>query len=108
VGTEIAQKIENGEIEDVSVLVLVDVWWVRSKPPTLRGIQKNCLGPCFSGCLVGTSEKDFDKEKEKTVSVLVLVDVWWVPRLFCTKEQKPKNCLGPCFSGCLVGTWRHP
>ncbi len=36
-----------------------------------------CLGPCFSGCLVGT---------KRGIGGITM------------------ECLGPCFSGCLVGT----
>jgi len=38
----------------VSVLVLVDVWWVPFTPSQRSGAKNLGLGPCFSGCLVGT------------------------------------------------------
>ncbi len=63
-----------------------------------------CLGPCFSGCLVGTGVDWKGVTPIYGVSVLVLVDVWWVR----SRQKSPPwggvRCLGPCFSGCLVGT----
>ena len=44
-----------------------------------KSAVETCLGPCFSGCLVGT---------ENAIKVIDL----------------GLACLGPCFSGCLVGT----
>jgi len=63
----------------VSVLVLVDVWWVQPGHKT-NGPGYVCLGPCFSGCLVGTPPHETAKAEDwrENVSVLVLVDVWWV------------------------------
>jgi len=62
-----------------------------------------CLGPCFSGCLVGTVEPPQGDSMEFEVSVLVLVDVWWVLKMN-PGESLVIRRLGPCFSGCLVGT----
>jgi len=39
-----------------------------------------CLGPCFSGCLVGTLRTSIYRGNKMVVSVLVLVDVWWVQK----------------------------
>ena len=48
-----------------------------------------CLGPCFSGCLVGTREKTVGQLREELyVSVLVLVDVWWVQGLSPAETEK--------------------
>jgi len=65
---------------DVSVLVLVDVWWVQMDSEESKHWQKKSLGPCFSGCLVGT-------------------------RILAWITLPEELSLGPCFSGCLVGTY---
>ncbi len=62
------------------------------------------LGPCFSGCLVGTAGEPPAFCERIFVSVLVLVDVWWVRTVLACIYRKEFICLGPCFSGCLVGT----
>ncbi len=67
---------EKAQEQGVSILVLLDVWWVRDLRTHKRPILS--LDPCFTGCLVGTYE-------------------WERVRL----ESK---CLDPCFTGCLVGT----
>jgi len=68
--------------DGVSVLVLVDVWWVHLSLSGMFKLRDYCLGPCFSGCLVGTALWRLRNE----------LTVWG---------------LGPCFSGCLVGTVTH-
>jgi len=66
-------------------------------------MKKACLGPCFSGCLVGTIFNLKEAKHGQYVSVLVIVDVWWVPSEGASPDLY-NRCLGPCFSGCLVGT----
>jgi len=69
-----------------------------------------CLGPCFSGCLVGTGYI-LEGEVGENMSLCLgpcfsgcLVGTTW----FSSQETRwVMMCLGPCFSGCLVGTTSH-
>jgi len=52
------------------------------------------LGPCFSGCLVGTIlVRGIGKVNMEIVSVLVLVDVWWVHEPFLAPADDWTCCL---------------
>jgi len=88
----------------VSILVLLDVWWVQT--PLCGGsvAEQECLDPCFTGCLVGTSKYRLYSAYNNNVSILVLLDVWWVRGQRGRKGAAPPRCLDPCFTGCLVGT----
>ncbi len=69
---QLRHKYQYNSEKFVSILVLVDVWWVlHSSGGVLRALTV-CLDPCFGGCLVGTS-------------------------LLYVLENQQAACLDPCF-----------
>ncbi len=77
----------------VSILVLLDVWWVREFLGDSLTNNTPCLDPCFTGCLVGTFLGDSLTNNTPFVSILVLLDVWWVRPYVQPEELYPKNVI---------------
>jgi len=65
-------------------------------------IDKTCLGPCFSGCLVGTFGYETQQNQATCLGPCFSGCLVGTPRSWIMEIRL--ECLGPCFSGCLVGT----